>query len=103
MLTHIAVNTWTLDEAQTKKNLRGNITVKLGRKSGPDIPENWHFMVGEGPGNGFYYEIYKRAVCRPSDAPPLNQEHGADMLEGLYGLYHGLKRLQLDKRHTIAS
>ena len=59
MLTRMAVNTWPLEEVKSKKRLRANITVKLGRQSGADTPENWYFTVGEDPGNGFYYEIYK--------------------------------------------
>ena len=43
--------------------------MKLGRKSGPDIPENWYFMVGEDPGNHLYYELYKRVVRRARDPP----------------------------------
>ena len=68
-LTHIAVNTWTLDEVQTKQRLHCNITVKLGRKNGSDTPENWYFMVGEDPGNHFYHELYKRVVRRTKDSP----------------------------------
>ena len=40
MLTHIAVNTWSLEEVYSKRKLHNNITVKLGRQSGPDCPEN---------------------------------------------------------------
>ena len=101
-LTHIAVNTWTLEKVKSKSQLRPNTTVKLGRLSGIDAPENWYFMVGEDPGIDFYYELYTRVVCRPPDGF-YGEERIADTLEGLFGLYHGLKRLRRGKVHTISS
>ena len=75
--------------------------MKLGRKNGPDTPENWYFIVGEDPGNKFYNELYKRVARKTTYS--LNAEHSGDVIEGLFGLYHGFKRIRMEKRQAIAT
>ena len=95
-LTHMGMATWPVKELYCQR-LTEDVTVKVGVRPGNgDEEHRYYFMVGQDPGNKLYERLFSQ--ISPSS---LNREKTADILEGLLGLYHGLKRLRSDKRMAV--
>ena len=92
----MACKHWTIKKAQAVKKFTRNTTVKVGYRDNNDEADSWYFMIGEDPGNAFYADLFRRYY-----KSGLADEFTADLLEGLLGIYHGLKRVTPNRIQKI--
>ena len=95
-LSHMSMALWPAGSLREQRLAR-YAGVKVGIRPGEIDEESMYcFMVGQDPGIEFYETLFNAVspTC-------LNREKTADILEGLLGMYHGLKRLKEERRLAI--